>query len=137
MMQTRELVQNYFDRVWNQGDHGAEEALVDERYRGHWLIRGMPLREGLAGHRGWLTSIRTGLPDLIYTVEQLVVEGDRACARVRLEGTHTGVLNGLAATHRRVSVDQVFLFEFKDRVLVAETVGFDRNSFLEQLKPGA
>ena len=45
---------------------------------------------------------RRAFPDLRVTVEDLMAEGDKAAARLRVRGTHLGELDGIVPTGRRV-----------------------------------
>lgn len=59
------------------------------------------------GPEGVVTAIRglrAAFPDLRYTVEELLVDGDRVAARFTLRGTHHGPFRGRAATGRSVEV---------------------------------
>ena len=42
-----------------------------------------------------------GVPDFHVTIEDLIAEGDKFCARLKITGTHTGEYLGLAPTGKR------------------------------------
>ncbi|MCY1008588.1 isochorismatase family protein [Nannocystis pusilla] len=51
-----------------------------------------------------IRGLRAAFPDLRYTVEELIAEGDRVAARFTLRGTHRGPFRGRAATGRTVEI---------------------------------
>jgi len=57
------IMQRYFDEVWSTGDERTQAQ----------LIAGMPVRQGREGHQAWVNPIRTTMPDLRYTIEDIVV----------------------------------------------------------------
>ena len=45
---------------------------------------------GLEGVKQWFSSMHTAFPDFRMNVEDMIAEGDKVVARVRLSGTHQG-----------------------------------------------
>ena len=72
--------------------------------------------------------------------EDVLVDGDRAVARVRFSGTKTGEFMGMPATGKSVSVQVIDIIRFGEDGLALEHWGvFDTMSLLQQLgvAPGA
>ena len=88
------IIQRYFDEVWSAGDERVQAQLIAPSYTGYWLIAGLPVRQGPAGHLAWLNAIRAAMPDLRYTIEDIVTGPEKAAARVTLAGTNSGPLAG-------------------------------------------
>jgi len=55
---------------------------------------------GPAGFRGVMVGLRAAFPDIHYTVDELVAEGDRVAARWHWTGTHKGPVPRVSA-HRQ------------------------------------
>jgi predicted ester cyclase len=78
-------------------------------------------------------TLRTGLPDFVVVLNELVAEGDTVVAYWRFSGTHLGEVWGVAATGRPVVVDNISTFKFQDgKILRSETVS-DRMSVAVQI----
>jgi predicted ester cyclase len=60
--------------------------------------------------RGAFGAFRSAFPDWHQEVREFVTDGDTVVARMRCTGTHHGKWQGLAATGRRMSVDEVYFF---------------------------
>jgi steroid delta-isomerase-like uncharacterized protein len=99
-------VRRYFKEVWSEGRLDVLDELLTEDYVNHTPSMPNP-PPGPAGLKPIVAAFRQAFPDLHFTVEDVIVEGDRVAARVRMEGTHTGPLFGIAPTGRHVSVEQV------------------------------
>jgi predicted ester cyclase len=62
--------------------------------------------------RGFVTGLRTGFPDLQFTVERLCAEGDKAAARWFIQGTHNGPFLGMPPTGNKVKDQGLDVFVF-------------------------
>ena len=93
------IIQRYFDQVWGAGDMQVQEQLIAPGYTGYWLIAGMPVRQGPASHRDWVDMIRAAMPDLRYTVEDVVAGPEKVAARHA--GRHQQRADGRPAAHRQ------------------------------------
>jgi steroid delta-isomerase-like uncharacterized protein len=131
------LIQRYFDQVWSAGDTQAQAQLIAPEYRGYWLIAGMPVRQGAAAHLAWLNNVRTAMPDLRYTIEDIVAGPEKAVARVTLAGTNTGPMAGKPPTGKYATAEQIFIFHLDGGQIQQEWVSFDRGSFMQQLEAGS
>ena len=77
---------------------------------------------------------RAAFPDLRMDVQDVLVSGDKAVARVRATGTHQGEFLGMAATGKRVDVQLIDITRFGDDALAREHWGvFDSLAMLQQL----
>ncbi len=94
------LVRVFYDEVWNRWN----DALVDEVLAVDLVFRGSLGDEvrGRGGFRGYRDKVRAAFPDFTNEVVDLVVDGDRAAARLRYTGTHAGPVLGIPATNRRI-----------------------------------
>jgi len=62
-----------------------------------------------------------------------VAEGDKVLVRLKVQGTHTGAFGDMAATGRKIDIDVLDLFQFKDGVLVEHWALLDNLGMLKQL----
>jgi predicted ester cyclase len=65
--------------------------------------------------KGIITMLRSAMPDLTMTVEDLIAEGDRVAARVIMTGTHNGEpFFGVDAQGNAVRVEQFHIVQCDD-----------------------
>src|SRR4051812_43845784 len=64
---------------------------------------GEPLR-GPDGYLELLALLRNGFPDIRWTLEETITEGNRVAARFTMEGTHRGEFFSTAPTGNKISV---------------------------------
>jgi steroid delta-isomerase-like uncharacterized protein len=127
------VVRVFYDEVWNRWN----DALVDEVLAADLVFRGSLGDEvrGRDGFRGYRDKVRAAFPDFTNEVVSLVLDGDRAAARLRYTGTHRGPLLGVPATYRRVGYDGAAFFRLTGGRIAEAWVLGDVHGLLGQLQP--
>ena len=64
--------------------------------------------------KGEIEYFRTAAPDLTYTVEDQVAEGDKVVSRYRVSGTHQGEFFGVPGTGNRVEFTGIQIDRFDE-----------------------
>ncbi len=106
MQANAHLIERYFEEVWNQGQVDVLDELLTSDYVNH--SPGLPdPQPGPEGLKPIVRMMRAGIPDLHYTIEDLVIAADRVAAHVRMTGTHTGTFFGIAPTGKAIDVRQM------------------------------
>ena len=114
-MSTPSLVTTFYERVWNVGDLAAIPVLLSAEF----MFRGS-LGSEMRGHQAfsdYVCSVRGSLSNYRCEILDCVSEGDRAFARMRFSGLHTGVFRGFQPTHREVEWLGAALFRFERGVI--------------------
>lgn len=127
----RGLVTRFYERLWNAWDDVAVTATLAEGF----TFRGS-LGQQTTGREGWRAyrdDVRRGAPDFRNDITELVVDGDRAAARLRYTGTHEGLLLGVAASGRTFAYDGAAFFRAQDGLLVQAWVIGDLDDLRRQL----
>lgn len=100
------VIARYFDEVWNQGRVDVLDELLTPDYVNHSPSIPNP-RPGPADLKPIVQAMRGGAPDLHYEILDLVVDGAKVAVYLRVTGTHTGPLFGIAATGRSFDIRQM------------------------------
>lgn len=58
---------------------------------------------GIQVMRDYITTFHSAFPDVRYSIEDEIADGDRVAVRWRWEGTHLGSFQGIAPTGSKVS----------------------------------
>jgi len=127
---TKDLIRRAFALI-NRGDHDAvgECVAVDLMRNGQ--------ATGREGDRIRDEALAAAFPDLEYTMEDIVAEGDRAAVRWRMTGTHSGDLVGpdmtLPASGRHLDMWGISLYGLHNGSIQKIWERFDMMEFLGQL----
>ena len=99
-----------FERVYNQGDIAFLDQLTAPEFVSH--DRGNPTsdRDGVKQIVG---AIKTACPDVAFTADDVIGEGDRVAARFTMRGTQTGEFMGVPATNKEIVVTGIDIVRFE------------------------
>jgi len=86
-----------------------------------------------AGAKAQVAGYVKAFPDLRFTIDFQVAEGDRVVARLTATGTNTGDMGDLKATGKPVSVSIINIMRFADGKIVEEWENFDEIGMMRQL----
>ena len=128
----RAIMARYYEEIWNQGRLEVCDELIAPDYVNHSApLPGLP--PGPGGLRQIVAAVRRAFPDLQYTIEDLVLGGDKAALRVTMRGTHRGEFLGTAPTGRKVEVPELQIEHLRDGQSVAHWHLIDELGLRRQL----
>ena len=88
---------------------------------------------GGQGPRHPICVLQAAFPDLRFTIEDIIAEGDRVTTRGTLSGTNTGSLAGMPPTGKPVRVSYTDVLRLADGAFVEHWVQLDQLGLLRQL----
>ena len=128
------LVKRFFEEVWNKGNLSVVDELLAENYVDYNQPPGAP--RGRKGYKATVTMFRSAFPDIQFTLDQILAEGDRLALRLTGRGTHQGSFMGITPTGKQVSFGGMAFIRFENGQ-VAERWGIsDIPGLMQQLGVG-
>ncbi len=120
------IVRSFVDEVITNGNIEAAARYVWED-----VVEQVPLpgqRPGLAGLKDVLRSMRSGFPDIVFSIQEQITEHDKVASRFEWTGTHNGEFLGIPATGRPVRVwgiviDRLVDGRIKDTRIIMDIFG--------------
>ncbi|MDY6835131.1 MAG: ester cyclase [Chloroflexota bacterium] len=123
----RRLIEEFIDK----GDMAVADELIATDFINHIVPPGMMCdRESL---KQSIADSRSAFPDLHVTLEDLIAEGDKSVARVRIRGTHLGDFMGIPATGKQIDVPGITILRFVEGKVVERWNINDDLGFMRQL----
>ncbi len=107
MSDSKLVLRRVLSEVFEQGRLEVLDELLTADFVNHRTPPGVG--NGIEGLKQIVRMERAGFPDLKYTVEREVEEGDFVMQVAMAEGTHANPMFGVPATGRRVSWRQVHI----------------------------
>jgi steroid delta-isomerase-like uncharacterized protein len=108
------LAHRYYDELLAGGDQAAFDALLTPDFVLHNESQAIT---GPAAFHDFVVGLRTGFPDLTYTVDDIFGEGDKVATMATAAGHQTGAFNGIPPTGKAVAVHDIILFRIAgDRI---------------------
>jgi len=120
------IVRGFVDEVITKGNIEAAAHYVWED-----VVEQVPLPgqgPGLEGLKDILRAMRSGFPDIVFSIQEQVAEQDKVASRFEWTGTHKGDFLGIPATGRPVWVwgvviDRLEDGRIKDTRIIMDTLG--------------
>ena len=123
----------FFEEVFAKGNLNVLDEMIakDHVNSGPGTISGLP--NGPEGSKQFVTAYRNAFPDVHFTIDEQLAEGDKVMTRWTGKGTHKGELVGIPATGKSSTVTGIAV----DRIVngkIAESWGiFDQFGMMQQL----
>lgn len=130
MMRTHDAV---FRSVIEEGFNRGNFSAWDECFPPTFVEHQYGMADTLAGFKQAIAALRSGIPDLRLTIDELVEHGDKVWARMTARGTHGGPLFGRAATHKSFTITVIDVCRFAGGKIVEHWGVPDRFALLHQL----
>jgi steroid delta-isomerase-like uncharacterized protein len=121
-----------YEEMFNKGDLSIVEDLVAPDCINYEMPPGMDNRGPESG-RQIVGMLRTAFPDLHFTIEELVAEGDTVAGRVSMSGTHLNSFQGISATGHFFEQPQMHFVRFRDGLAIEHRAVRDDLGMLRQL----
>ena len=115
----KEIIRRYFEEWGNHGDTKAADELIATNL----TLRSPPaVLRSLEEYKQGMAAFHTAFPDLHFTVEDVIAEGDKVVVHWSLRATQLGDYLGRPATGKTVSVTGMSLFRLADGKIQEITV---------------
>lgn len=128
------VYQGFITEVFNNRQLDRVEEFVAPDAVFHNAPPGLP--PGAAGVKILFAAFQATFPDMIETLDQVIVEGDTVAARSTLRGTHQGEFMGLPATEKAVTISGFDMVRVADGKIVEHWGMVDMFSLMQQLGAG-
>jgi predicted ester cyclase len=109
---SKAVVRRYLEEIVNQGNFEIANDIFAPNYVNH--SAGAGIGQGLAEFLRSIANVRAAFPDWQVTVEEMVAEGDLVVDRIRISATHTGSVNGIAASGQRIDTLAMHMWRVVD-----------------------
>lgn len=127
MQENKRVVRMLYETSLNDRDFELIEDIIDEDYTG---IRG---GTGPAGFLETVRPIIEALPDIQWTIEDLIAEENNVVIRWSLQGTHTGTFRGYPPSQAQITNHGIAIYQLADGKITRVWIQTDRLGFLQQI----
>jgi len=136
MEANKQVIMRFFDEVWNQRKLEIADEIFDTDCHTFQLRSGAPATstprgpESIKHHIAeWLSAF----PDLTFTVEQMIAEGDRVSTLLAMDGVHTGEWLGIRPNGKRINIRMMTIHRLKSGKIIEDWVIVESLGFFQQL----
>lgn len=127
----RELVRRLIEEDLNVLDRSVAAEIIAPDFFDPTNPPGM--QHGLEGHNAIVELFHTAFPDVRWTIDDMLAEGDRVMVVLTMTGTHRGLFFGIEPTGKRVTVRGIHVLTIRDGKISEHQGVNDDLSFMRQL----
>ena len=132
----KKVMNRFVEELWNKRRLDVADAIFAKDCVTHQLRSGVPtdavprgpqaMKEHVAG---WIASF----PDLHFSIEQMLGEGDRVVMHLLMEGTHQGAWLGIPASGKKVQIRMFTVHRIVEDKIVEDWVLVESLGLFQQL----
>ena len=126
--ENKAITRRFNDEVWTEGNLDVADEIVAAD-----LVWHNTEINDVEAFKQNLIAFRAGFPDVHFTTEDMVAEGDKVVARFTSQGTHTGELWGIAPTGKQATWTSIGIIRITDGKIVEMWGNEDNLGRLRQL----
>ena len=123
----------FLEEVWNKGNLAVLNEIIanDHVNSGPGTLPGLPT--GPEGSKQLVTVYLNAFPDVHFTIDEQIAEGDKVVTRWTAHGTHKGELVGIPATGKSSTVTGINVDRIVNGKIVESWGIFDQFGMMQQL----
>ncbi len=126
-----EKCKRFYAEVANKGNLDVVDEIMAANFVEHEAFPG--LSADRAGVKGFFAMMRKAFPDLNFTVDFYMADGDKVAAYLTMSGTHKGEFMGMAGTGKKINVRVIDIVRFENGKAVEHWGVSDAMAMMEQL----
>lgn len=130
--QNKEMLRYAIEEVWNKGNYSVLDNIISDDFIIHSLNPDQEIR-GKEGVIQFFTMLRTAFPDIKFTVQDQVAEGNKVATQWIAEGTHLGNFESFPPTGNHFKVTAIDIDYIENGKFSSCWSNMDQLSMLQQL----
>ena len=130
--ENKAIIRRLYEEVWNKRNLALIDKLMSPS---HALYEpNVPdSRVGPQAYRATVNRFLSGMPDVCFTIQDMISEKSKVAVVWIMSGTHQGEFIGVPATNKKVSVEGVTIHQVENGKILDSYASWDRLGLLRQL----
>lgn len=126
------IVRRLYEEVWNKRKFEFMNVLVSPSHALHGpSFSGSSI--GPEAYTQVMILYTVGYPDLRFSIEEMIAEGEKVVCYWTITGTHKGEFMGIPATGKKISVDGITIHHVTKGKIMDSYVSMDMLGMMQQL----
>lgn len=130
VQENKALIQRYITELYNKGNLNVIDEFLAPNYVGSSAVQNI---QGQESAKEVASAMLSAFPDLKFTFEDVLAEGNKVALRWTMKGTHKGEFQGIPQTGNRVEVTGISIIRIEDGKLVEGWTQQDALGLMQQL----
>jgi steroid delta-isomerase-like uncharacterized protein len=130
--ENKALARRFFE-AWNEGDLDAFDEVMAPDAVGHDPQDPFGAQTGPENAKQLASMYREAFPDVHFTVDEQIAEGDLVVSRWTATGTHEGELMGIPGTGKQSTITGISIDRVEGGQIVEGWTNWDTLGMMQQL----
>ena len=117
--------------VWDKGSLAAVDEFLSADFSFNYADPGVT--SDREGYKETVTTYHSFSPDMRYTVDEVLAEGDKVTVRWTGRGTHKGDLMGIAPTGNQITITGISIVRIAGGRIAEEHTEMDMFGVMQQI----
>ncbi|MDT2006755.1 ester cyclase [Rhodococcus opacus] len=126
----KHIMERFTSEFLPAGDPTLAEEFIDPNIV---MFFGGPQQQGRDSYLAIVHANSEAFPDLKWTVEDMVSEGDTVAVRYTMNGTQEGVFAGVQPTGRAVTAQSMAFYKLENGRIIEERAQLDMLTLMQQM----
>lgn len=132
--ENKAVICRWIKEAWNQGNVNIADELYADDFIATDIDDPAKTLQGPRDIKQYVIATRSAFPDIHFTIDHLLAEGDKVVGAFTIRGTHKGFFEDIAPTGKQVIFKAVDIWRFANAKIVERCVAsVDRLALLQQL----
>ncbi len=127
-----EISRRVFEEIWNNKKLNTVDELMEANYV-HHDAQSPVVPNGIDGYKQFVTHYLNAFPDVHFTIDDEITDGQTVVSRWTATGTHQGDLPGIPWTGRRFSVTGITIARVRNGRVIESWNNWDALGLMQQL----
>ena len=129
--ENKALTRRWLEEGWQAED---TDAAVEEFFAPNFVLQSPPVSvKSSDEYKQLVAAVKAGFPDIRFTLEDAIVEGDRVAYHWKAHGTHQGEYMGIAPTDKQIAINGTGIFRIAGGKFVESKENHDALGLLQQV----
>ena len=126
------VIRRLYEEVWKKRNLAAIDEIISSS---HALTEpdAYDSRVGPAAYKATVSRFFQGIPDLRFTIQDVISEGNKFVVVWIMNGTHQGEFYGVPATNKKLSLEGITIHQIKDGKIFDSHVSWDELGMMRQV----
>ena len=130
--ENKTIIRRLYEEVWNQRKlRVVDELLSASHALNDPIVSGAQVGPELYKRR--VVELTTALPDLCFTLEDTIAEGEKVVTCWTISGTHQNEYMGIPATGKKISLEGITIHHLKNGKILDSYARWDVLGLMRQL----
>ena len=131
--ENKAIARRDMEEILNQKNLSVADEIYSSEYVRHDPADPQEVR-GIDGYKQLIAMYLTAFPDLHFTIDEMIAEGDKVVCRWTGSGTHQGPMGDIEPTGKQVTITGTGIYRIAGGKILEEWLNWDTLGLMQQLE---